>query len=124
MRLFFLLSLALLTTCCSTPTSPIPSKLCGDWVQPIPGHPGRLQGIRLLPNGVAESINMHTLRYSKWELDGDRLTLTGKSIGNQHSAIFSITPSFALLRQDTLILKFSDRQETYMRVARTQNQSN
>lgn len=124
MRLFFLLSLALLTTCCSTPTSPISSKLCGDWVQPIPGQPGRLQGIRLLPNGVAESINMHTLCYSKWELDGDRLTLTGKSIGNKHSAIFSITPSFALLRQDTLILKFSDRQETYMRVARTQNQSN
>ena len=32
-------------------------------IQPVPGQPGHVQGMQLLPDGRAVSINMHTLLY-------------------------------------------------------------
>ncbi len=37
--------------------------------------------MQLLPDGRAVSINMHTLLYQGWQLDGSRLILTGKKHG-------------------------------------------
>ncbi|MFR4416052.1 MAG: lipocalin family protein [Akkermansia sp.] len=34
---------------------------------------------------------MRTLLYRSWQLDGKRLTLTGKSIGNGNSSLFTTT---------------------------------
>ena len=39
-------------------------------------------GFKLKENGIAESINMATLPYSKWELKDNLLLLHGLSIGN------------------------------------------
>ena len=39
-------------------------------------------GFKLKENGIAESINMATLPYSKWELKDNLLVMYGLSIGN------------------------------------------
>jgi hypothetical protein len=62
--------------------------LIGDWVEPVPGMEHEVQGISLHENGTAASINMATLRYQRWRLEGDTLTLTGESIGNRTSSTF------------------------------------
>ena len=57
---------------------PTPASLSGSWIQPVPRQPGHVQGMQLLPDGRAVSINMHTLLYQGWQLDGSRLILTGE----------------------------------------------
>ena len=74
----FLPALFLLAASCSM--QPTPASLSGSWTQPVPGQPGHVQGMQLLPDGRAVSINMHTLLYQGWQLDGSRLILTGKII--------------------------------------------
>ena len=78
MRLILLLpALSLLAASCSV--KPSAASLSGYWTQPVPGQPQHIQGMALMPDGRASSINMHTLLYTGWRLDGNRLTLTGKS---------------------------------------------
>lgn len=114
MRLFLLFPLlSLLAASCSM--KPSASGLAGCWTQPIPGQPGHAQGIVLTPDGHASSINMHTLLYTGWSLDGDRLTLTGKSIGNRTSSTFSTTSTIDRLSKTTLILNRDGNRETYTR---------
>jgi hypothetical protein len=60
--------------------------LVGSWVEPVPGRPQDLQGFRLDENGQAESINMKTLRYQKWRVEGNRLIFTVKNIVNSWSS--------------------------------------
>ncbi|WP_354830669.1 lipocalin family protein [Akkermansia muciniphila] len=62
---------------------PSAASLSGCWTQPVPEQPQHIQGMALMPDGRASSINMHTLLYTGWRLDGNRLTLTGKSTGNE-----------------------------------------
>ncbi|WP_426479185.1 lipocalin family protein [Chryseobacterium sp. CBSDS_008] len=50
-------------------------ELVGKWVQPIPGQKNDKQGVELHDNGVATSINMHTLLYEQWEVSHDTLFL-------------------------------------------------
>ena len=64
----FLPALFLLAASCSM--QPTPASLSGSWIQPVPGQPGHVQGMQLLPDGRAVSINMHTLLYQGWQLDG------------------------------------------------------
>lgn len=64
------------------------SDLAGSWVMPVPGQPGKVQGIRLEEDGKASSINMATLVYEGWKRDGDVLTVSGKSIGNGQTLSF------------------------------------
>ena len=64
----FLPALFLLAASCSM--QPTPASLSGSWTQPVPGQPGHVQGMQLLPDGRAVSINMHTLLYQGWQLDG------------------------------------------------------
>ena len=69
----FLPALFLLAASCSM--QPTPASLSGSWIQPVPGKPGHIQGMQLLPDGRAVSINMHTLLYQGWQLpdpDGEK----------------------------------------------------
>ena len=48
----FLPALFLLAASCSM--QPTPASLSGSWIQPVPGQPGHIQGMQLLPDGRAE----------------------------------------------------------------------
>ena len=68
---------------------PTQKALVGSWVEEgvtVNGVDVQ-QGFELFPDGMAASINMATLRYKKWRLNGDRLVLTTQSIGNGNSSI-------------------------------------
>lgn len=56
----------------------------GKWTMPDPIDKTKKMGVQLEVNGKASSINMATLPYSSWELQGKpgKLYLIGKSIGN------------------------------------------
>lgn len=90
------------------------SSLIGNWVQPIPGQQGE-QGIRLDKDGVASSINMHTLVYKTWEQQDNRLILGGESVGNHVSTTFSDTLVIRKLTNDTLVLSRGSWKNTYIR---------
>lgn len=114
MRLFPLLpALSLLAASCSM--QPTPASLSGCWTQPIPGQPQQVQGMALMPDGRAGSINMHTLLYTGWKLDGNRLILTGKSIGNGSSSLFTATSTIDSLSRTRLILNTDGNREAYTR---------
>lgn len=94
---------------------PTPASLSGSWIQPVPGQPGYMQGMQLLPDGRARSINMHTLLYRSWQLDGNRLTLTGQSMGNGNSSLFTTTSTVDRLSRTKLILNTDGNREAYTR---------
>lgn len=50
-------------------------ELTGKWLQPIPGQEKEKQGFELHDNGVASSLNMHTLLYDQWKVSRDTLFL-------------------------------------------------
>ncbi len=56
----------------------------GRWVMPDPIEEDGVMGVELLVGGKAQSINMATLPYASWELQGEpgKLILRGQSIGN------------------------------------------
>lgn len=71
----------------------------GRWIQPIPGQEGQVQGIELKKDGIAESINMATLVFDKWnQPDSTTLTLTGKSIGNGQT--IDVTETYTVAQGD------------------------
>ncbi|MCM1300887.1 MAG: lipocalin family protein [Alistipes senegalensis] len=80
----------------------------GSWVEPVPGMEHTMQGIRLEKEGKASSINMATLQYERWERTGDRLILTGKSIGNHQTLPFTDTLEIRTLTADELVLERND----------------
>ncbi|UCA61813.1 lipocalin family protein [Chryseobacterium rhizoplanae] len=47
--------------------------LLGKWLQPIPGMENEKQGFELFDNGIAASLNIHTLQYDKWTVAKDTL---------------------------------------------------
>ena len=61
----------------------------GSWVEPVPGMPGMQQGFVLDRDGSASSINMATLKYEAWKKVGNRLLLSGTSIGNHQNISFT-----------------------------------
>lgn len=67
--------------------------------------PGMQQGFVLDKDGSASSINMATLKYEAWKKEGNRLLLSGTSIGNRQSISFTDTLIVEKLTQDSLILK-------------------
>lgn len=117
MRLILLLpALSLLAASCSV--KPSAASLSGCWTQPVPGQPQHIQGMALMPDGRASSINMHTLLYTGWRLDGNRLTLTGKSTGNGNSSVFTTASTIDRLSKTTLILNTDGNREAYTRKPR------
>lgn len=85
---------------CGESESPV-----GKWVQPVPNMSQMEQGFILEEGGKASSVNMATLSYERWEKQNDRLILSGKSIGNHQTIIFSDTFAIEKLTQDSLVLR-------------------
>ena len=98
-HLFLCLTAALLTACADNG-----KEIEGTWMQPS-GLPGIEQGFTLEEGGKAASVNMATLQYEAWRLQGSSLILTGKSIGNGQTIAFTDTLTVAALTQDSLTLK-------------------
>ena len=100
-------SFAVLLTACGGKT------IEGKWVEPVSGMPQTMQGMVLKTGGKAESVNMATLQYEKWEKKGDRLILSGKSIGNHQTLSFSDTLTIKELTSEKLVLQKGDLTVTY-----------
>ncbi|MEJ5049318.1 lipocalin family protein [Chryseobacterium culicis] len=58
-----------------SPVNTPKTDLIGKWVQPIPGQESEKQGFELRNDGMAASINMHTLLYDQWKVSHDTLFL-------------------------------------------------
>lgn len=93
------------------------TKIEGHWVQPIPGMAGQVQGIDLQEGGKASSINMSTLVYEAWRKEGDRLILSGKSIGNGQTIEFVESYRIVDLTADKLVLKNGETELAFIRTA-------
>ena len=65
----------------------------GKWTMPDPIDPEGVMGIEILIEGQARSINMATLRYTSWELQGEagKILLKGQSVGNGQTIDFTET---------------------------------
>ncbi|WP_279122148.1 lipocalin family protein [Bacteroides acidifaciens] len=93
------LLVGLLAACGGSATSVV-----GTWVEPVPGMAGQVQGIKMEEGGGASSVNMATLIYESWKQEGDKLILTGKSIGNGQTIEFTDTMAIKKLTADSLVL--------------------
>lgn len=87
--------------------------LLGRWVEPNPIEQEKVQGIELLKEGNAKSINMATLLYSKWWTKNNQLFLVEESIGNHTSSVDTISYNMIKIDSDSLILKNSYRTLRY-----------
>lgn len=97
-----------LTACCG-------NGIEGEWVEPAPGMEDMMQGMNLEHGGKASSINMATLQYEKWEKRGDRLLLSGKSIGNGMTIPFTDTLVIVKLTATELTLKRGSLTQNFQR---------
>lgn len=104
-----------------TVTSTPISRIAGIWIEPIPGMEDKVQGIELIRGGKAKSVNMNTLLYKSWTLDGPdadgyyTITLNGRSIGNDTSFDFSEEYRVDKYSRDSLILSAGDVKLKYKR---------
>lgn len=74
-------------------TDPTYAEAIGRWTMPDPIDPEGAMGVEIRIEGVAQSINMATLVYTSWELQGeaDKILLKGESIGNGQTIGFTET---------------------------------
>ena len=77
--------------------TPTYAEAVGNWTMPDPIDPDGVMGIRIMVEGEAQSINMATLRYTSWELQGEagKILLKGQSIGNGQTIDFTETATIA-----------------------------
>jgi len=87
--------------------------LLGSWIEPIPGNEKEFQGFILNDDGTAESINMATLQYQKWQFKDGKLILTAKSIGNKTSSVGEEIYTIISVNKKYLYLKNGDLQLVY-----------
>lgn len=106
MKKFMFFALAVFA-CASCSRNYSEQELLGLWIEPIPGMAG-VQGVALEENGKARSINMATLVYDGWKCSGNRLILSGESIGNGTRGRFSDTLTIEKVSADSLILRRGD----------------
>lgn len=84
-------------------------ELSGRWIEVMPDGQKFVQGVALSEGGEAASIGMATLQYESWRLlDGKKLVLKGRSIGNGQTIAFTDTLSLISLSNDTLTLGGKD----------------
>ncbi len=62
----------------------------------------------MFEDGTARSDNMSTLLYEKWRLEGNKLILTAKSIGNKNSSVDDEVYEIKKLTDKKMILKNGD----------------
>ena len=98
------------------------ASLVGRWVQPVPGMPEMEQGFLLQEGGQAASVNMATLQYETWERQGDRLILSGKSIGNHQTLSFRDTLIIERLTPDSLVVRKGNHVSSYAREEWNENE--
>lgn len=84
---------------------PVPPSLIGEWEEPVSGHPSKFQGFVLESDGQAFSINMATLQYEKWQKKGNKLILSGKSIGNHQTINFVDEYTIKELTSEKLVIQ-------------------
>lgn len=65
-------------------TDPTYAEAIGNWTMPDPLDPEKVMGVEIMVEGEAQSINMATLRYNAWELQGEpgKIVLKGVSEGS------------------------------------------
>lgn len=80
------------------------ASLEGAWVEPNPIAPDQVQGIQIDADGTASSINMATLRYKSWKMEGDSLALTLESEGSGDPFTMTLTYGIKKLDKDSLVL--------------------
>lgn len=115
MKKLWLLLVFLITACNQQSQNPI----LGNWLEVMPVNRHIIQGITFNDNGSAQSIGMQTLQYESWKLENDKLTLSGKSIGNGQTIDFSETYDIIEISPETLKLgKFGMYQIEYKRVSK------
>ena len=78
-------------------TDPTYAEAVGRWTMPDPIDPEGVMGVEILVEGAAQSINMATLVYTSWELQGEagKILLKGQSVGNGQSIDFTQTGAIA-----------------------------
>lgn len=101
--------MAMATAACDAP------RIEGEWIEPAPGMEEVRQGFVLEPGGAASSVGMATLLYERWERQGDRLVLGGRSVGNRRTILFSDTLEIRSLTRDRLTLRTADGVERCFR---------
>lgn len=74
-------------------TDPTYAEAVGKWTMPDPIDPEGVMGVWIRVEGEAESINMATLVYTSWELQGEanKIRLKGQSLGNGQTIDFTQT---------------------------------
>lgn len=74
-------------------TDPTYFAAVGDWTMPDPINDSLRMGVKIMVEGAAESINMATMPYTSWELQGEanKILLKGQSIGNGQTIDFTQT---------------------------------
>lgn len=90
-------------------------EITGNWVEPVPGMPEQFQGMSLMEDGTAQSINMATLQYETWDKIGNVIFLKGKSLGNGQTIEFTDTLVVASLTADTLKVTRNGQVSAYAR---------
>ena len=78
-------------------TDPTYAEAIGRWTMPDPIDPEGVMGVEIRIEGVAQSINMATLRYASWELQGEagKILLKGVSEGSGSPIEFTETATIA-----------------------------
>lgn len=94
-------------------TDPTYAEAVGRWVMPDPINPEQVMGVELSVEGVAESIDMATLRYESWELQGEagRILLKGVSEGSGEPIAFTESATITRNADGTLTLILNDEAE-------------
>lgn len=101
------------TTITPTETTINDDLLIGSWAEPNPINDQEVQGIEMLSDGKAKSINMATLLYSKWWTKDNQLFLVEESVGNGGSTTDTIAYEILKVDKDSLILKNMDQTIRY-----------
>lgn len=114
MKKLWLLVVFLITACHQQPQD----QILGHWLEIMPVNRHIIQGITIKDKGTAKSIGMKTLQYESWKLENNKLTLSGKSIGNGQTIDFSETYDVIEISPETLKLgKFGMYQIEYKKVS-------
>ena len=100
--LFIIMLLFIFFSCDSKYSS---KNFLGNWIEVMPPDLKYIQGFTLDKSGVASSIGMATLVYTKWEVKSDSMILWGKSIANGQTIDFSDTLHILKITNDSLILE-------------------
>lgn len=110
LKLFYLSALSLLSVSCGNVTQTYDeSQFVGKWHEILPEEVLNFQGIELKEDGTASSIGKAALNLENWQLiDGDKILLSGKSIGKGQDLSIADTLKVLSLSNDTLILGKGD----------------